>query len=78
MGTLFIMWSCEFFGRRANIQFGSFFSMFGGALQSGANSLEYGRHLFQHEIAQTYHAKLNQTGCSKPVDSSAVSELAFW
>lgn len=33
------MWSCEYFGRKVNIQFGAFFSMFGGALQSGANSL---------------------------------------
>ncbi|KAI9041784.1 putative MFS sugar transporter [Aspergillus affinis] len=40
VGTLFIMWSCEFFGRKANIQLGAFFSLFGGALQGGANSLE--------------------------------------
>ncbi|CAI7604470.1 hypothetical protein N7533_008812 [Penicillium manginii] len=40
VGTLFIMWSCEYFGRKANIQFGAFFAMFGGALQGGANSLE--------------------------------------
>lgn len=40
VGTLFIMWSCEYFGRKMNIQFGSFFSLFGGALQAGANSLE--------------------------------------
>lgn len=78
MGTLFIMWSCEFFGRRANIQFGSFFSMFGGALQSGANSLEYDPHLFQFKIAQIDHVISNQTGCSKPVDSCAVSELVSW
>lgn len=35
------MWSCDYFGRKANIQLGAFFSMFGGALQGGANSLEY-------------------------------------
>ncbi|KAJ5960484.1 Major facilitator superfamily domain general substrate transporter [Penicillium vulpinum] len=39
VGTLFIMWSCDFFGRRASIQFGAFFSLFGGALQAGSNSL---------------------------------------
>lgn len=36
-----MMWSCDFFGRKANIQFGAFFSLFGGALQAGANSLQY-------------------------------------
>lgn len=41
VGTLFIMWSCEFFGRKVNIQLGGFFAMFGGALQAGANSIEY-------------------------------------
>lgn len=41
VGTLFIMWSCDYFGRKVNIQFGAFFSLFGGALQAGANSLEY-------------------------------------
>jgi hypothetical protein len=41
VGTLFIMWSCDFFGRKANIQFGAFFSLFGGALQAGSNSLAY-------------------------------------
>ncbi|BCR88819.1 putative MFS sugar transporter [Aspergillus chevalieri] len=40
VGSLFIMWSCDFFGRKANIQFGAFFSLFGGALQAGANSLK--------------------------------------
>ncbi|THC92082.1 hypothetical protein EYZ11_008463 [Aspergillus tanneri] len=40
VGTLFIMWSCDFFGRKVNIQLGAFFSMFGGALQGGANSIE--------------------------------------
>ncbi|KAJ5654632.1 MFS sugar transporter [Penicillium lividum] len=39
VGTLFMMWSCESFGRKANIQAGAFFSMFGGALQAGSNSL---------------------------------------
>ncbi|GAA5231170.1 hypothetical protein GCM10025794_26420 [Massilia kyonggiensis] len=38
---MFIMWSCDYFGRKVNIQFGAFFSLFGGALQAGANSLEY-------------------------------------
>jgi hypothetical protein len=36
-----MMWSCEFFGRKANIQLGAFFAMFGGALQGGAISLAY-------------------------------------
>ncbi|KAE8328868.1 general substrate transporter [Aspergillus sergii] len=40
VGTLFIMWSCDYFGRKVNIQLGAFFSMFGGALQGGANSLK--------------------------------------
>ncbi|RMJ28803.1 sugar transporter [Aspergillus sp. HF37] len=40
VGSLFMMWSCEYFGRKVNIQLGSFFCVFGGALQSGANSLE--------------------------------------
>ncbi|KAJ5938563.1 MFS sugar transporter [Penicillium verhagenii] len=39
VGTLFMMWSCEFYGRKANIQLGAFFSIFGGALQAGSNSL---------------------------------------
>ncbi|KAJ9485383.1 hypothetical protein VN97_g7976 [Penicillium thymicola] len=39
VGTLFIMWSCDFFGRKANIQFGAFFSLLGGALQAGSKSL---------------------------------------
>lgn len=39
-GTLFIMWSCEYFGRKVNIQLGAFFSVLGGALQAGANSIE--------------------------------------
>lgn len=41
VGTLFMMWSCDFFGRKANIQLGAFLTMFGGALQGGANSLAY-------------------------------------
>ncbi|EHA28454.1 hypothetical protein ASPNIDRAFT_212511 [Aspergillus niger ATCC 1015] len=40
VGTLFIMWSCDYFGRKFNIQLGAFFSMFGGALQGGSNSLK--------------------------------------
>ncbi|GAT27891.1 MFS sugar transporter [Aspergillus luchuensis] len=40
VGTLFIMWSCDYFGRKLNIQLGAFFSMFGGALQGGSNSLK--------------------------------------
>lgn len=39
VGCLFLMWSCDYLGRRANIQLGAFLSMFGGALQGGANSL---------------------------------------
>ncbi|KAJ5232275.1 hypothetical protein N7468_005231 [Penicillium chermesinum] len=35
VGCLFLMWSCDFFGRRANIQIGAFLAMFGGALQEG-------------------------------------------
>ncbi|KAJ5683080.1 hypothetical protein N7462_006245 [Penicillium macrosclerotiorum] len=40
VGTLFMMWSCDVFGRKANIQLGAFLSLFGGALQAGANSIE--------------------------------------
>ncbi|KAF9885400.1 hypothetical protein FE257_012922 [Aspergillus nanangensis] len=39
IGTLFIMWSCDYFGRKVNIQIGGFCALFGGALQGGANSL---------------------------------------
>ncbi|RAH40351.1 putative MFS sugar transporter [Aspergillus brunneoviolaceus CBS 621.78] len=39
VACLFIMWSCDFFGRKRNIQLGAFLAMFGGALQGGANSL---------------------------------------
>ncbi|KAL4744478.1 hypothetical protein BDW72DRAFT_188419 [Aspergillus terricola var. indicus] len=40
VGTLFLMWACGYFGRKVNIQLGAFFSLFGGALQGGANSLK--------------------------------------
>jgi MFS family permease len=40
VGTLFMMWACDQFGRKVCIQLGAFFAMFGGALQAGANSLE--------------------------------------
>ncbi|OOF94283.1 hypothetical protein ASPCADRAFT_149617 [Aspergillus carbonarius ITEM 5010] len=40
VGALFIMWSCDFFGRKRNIQLGAFLAMFGGALQGGSNSLK--------------------------------------
>lgn len=41
MATLFMMWSCDFFGRKANIQLGAFLSLLGGALQGGAANLAY-------------------------------------
>ncbi|KAJ5358755.1 uncharacterized protein N7496_011168 [Penicillium cataractarum] len=40
VGTLFMMWACDQFGRKVCIQLGAFFAMFGGALQAGANSLD--------------------------------------
>lgn len=40
--TLFKIWSCDFFGRKANIHFGAFFSLSGGAFQADSNSLVYG------------------------------------
>ncbi|KAK2814040.1 hypothetical protein FQN50_000444 [Emmonsiellopsis sp. PD_5] len=39
VGSLFMMWSCEAFGRKANIQLGSFLAILGGALQGGAVTL---------------------------------------
>ncbi|OJJ95413.1 hypothetical protein ASPACDRAFT_55109 [Aspergillus aculeatus ATCC 16872] len=36
---LFIMWSCDFFDCKRNIQLGAFLAMFGGALQGAASSL---------------------------------------
>ncbi|KAL2010673.1 hypothetical protein VTN00DRAFT_6480 [Thermoascus crustaceus] len=39
VATLFMMWSCDFFGRKANIQLGAFLSLLGGALQGGAANL---------------------------------------
>lgn len=41
VGSLFMMWSCDAFGRKANIQLGSFLAIFGGALQGGSVNLEY-------------------------------------
>lgn len=35
------MWSCDYFGRKVNIQLGAFFSVLGGALQGGAANLAY-------------------------------------
>ncbi|GLI78201.1 hypothetical protein PoHVEF18_006508 [Penicillium ochrochloron] len=40
VGTLFMMWACDQFGRKVCIQLGAFLGMFGGALQAGANSLD--------------------------------------
>lgn len=41
MGSLFVMWACDAFGRKASIQFGSVLAVIGGALQGGAAALEY-------------------------------------
>lgn len=41
VGALFMMWSCDVFGRKRNIQLGSFLAILGGALQSGAAALGY-------------------------------------
>lgn len=40
VGSLLIMWSCDYFGRKVNIQLGAFFSVLGGALQGGAENLK--------------------------------------
>ncbi|KAL1956106.1 hypothetical protein VTO42DRAFT_7625 [Malbranchea cinnamomea] len=40
VGSLFMMWSCDFFGRKVNIQLGSFFAILGGALQGGAANID--------------------------------------
>ncbi|PGG99027.1 hypothetical protein AJ80_09417 [Polytolypa hystricis UAMH7299] len=40
VGTLIIMWSCDSFGRKANIQLGAFLAIFGGAMQGGATSIQ--------------------------------------
>lgn len=40
VGSLFIMWSCDYFGRKVNIQLGAIFSVLGGALQGGAANLK--------------------------------------
>ncbi|KAF2178723.1 sugar porter family MFS transporter [Zopfia rhizophila CBS 207.26] len=39
VGSLFIMWSAEKFGRKVNIQLGAALSVLGGALQGGAATL---------------------------------------
>ena len=41
VGSLFMMWSCDMFGRKANIQLGSILAVIGGVLQGGAAALEY-------------------------------------
>lgn len=41
VGSLFVMWACDAFGRKANIQFGSLLAVIGGAFQGGAAALEY-------------------------------------
>ena len=33
VGSLLVMWSCDAFGRKRNIQLGAFLSLLGGALQ---------------------------------------------
>lgn len=67
------MWSCDFFGRKVNIQLGAFFALFGGALQSGANSLEYVTSFsFLNWIGVDHIA-----GCSKLGASSVALELVF-
>ncbi|EEP77542.1 conserved hypothetical protein [Uncinocarpus reesii 1704] len=40
VGSLFMMWSCEAWGRKVNIQLGSFLAILGGALQGGAANLK--------------------------------------
>ena len=37
-----MMWSCEQFGRKVNIQLGAALSVLGGTLQGGAAALGYG------------------------------------
>jgi len=39
-GALLIMWSCDKFGRKRNIQFGALLCVVGGALQGGAAALD--------------------------------------
>lgn len=41
VGSLFMMWSCETWGRKVNIQLGAFLAIVGGALQGGAANLPY-------------------------------------
>lgn len=38
-GALLLMWAADQYGRKRNIQLGSFFSVLGGALQGGAATL---------------------------------------
>ncbi|KAJ9303263.1 hypothetical protein DTO271G3_637 [Paecilomyces variotii] len=40
VGTLFIMWACDYLGRKMNIQLGALATMVGGALQGGAANLK--------------------------------------
>ncbi|KMU80591.1 hypothetical protein CISG_08501 [Coccidioides immitis RMSCC 3703] len=40
VGSLFMMWSCEAWGRKVNIQLGSFLAILGGVLQGGAANLK--------------------------------------
>ena len=40
VGALFIMWSCDQFGRKRNIQLGALLCVIGGALQGGAAALD--------------------------------------
>lgn len=39
IGSLFIMWSAEAYGRKLNIQLGAFLALLGGAFQGGAAAL---------------------------------------
>lgn len=47
VGTLFIMWACDYLGRKRNIQLGAFWTIVGGALQGGAANLKYGGSIFK-------------------------------
>ncbi|PGH02877.1 hypothetical protein AJ79_07533 [Helicocarpus griseus UAMH5409] len=40
VGSLFMMWSCQAVGRKANIQVGAFLAVLGGVLQGGASNLK--------------------------------------
>ena len=39
MGALSVMWNCDYFGRKRNIQLGSALAVLGGAFQGGAAAL---------------------------------------